>query len=89
MTGKKSDDPLAPNYIPIIFPQVKHLRSENWRVVQRREVTINALAVQQALPSREKNPEAERELLEKMRFPTIMMMVVLLHLIIITMIWYL
>jgi len=67
VTGKKSDDPLAPNYIPTIFPQVKtpeKRKLENSAAVfQRREATRRKrlYAVQQALPSRENNTENERE----------------------------
>ena len=43
VTGKKSDDPLATNYIPSIFPQLKspakRKLEESAAVFQRREAT--------------------------------------------------
>jgi len=43
VTGEKSDDPLAPNYIPSIFPQLKspakRKLEESAAVFQRREAT--------------------------------------------------
>lgn len=31
VTGKRSDNPLAPNFIPTLFPQFNSLKNESWR----------------------------------------------------------